>query len=139
MASTSKLHDSNTQIAQAGQTFGQGEQTAVLVDELVSYATIPLWALAQISTSGRHYCPGRMIFHQTNAIGNISNAPMPSPQTQRPPRSPPSFVDNPFNIIVVILVPILAGLIVFVLGPNLESAPAWLEKVPTPWLTVFGR
>jgi hypothetical protein len=62
-----------------------------------------------------------------------------SPQhTDRPPRRAPNFIDNPFNIIIVILVPIIAGLIIFTLGPNLENAPAILEKIPTPWTAFFG-
>lgn len=63
---------------------------------------------------------------------------MTSTHAERPPRPAPSFIDNPLNIIFVILVPIIAGAIVFILGPELEYAPAILEKIPTPWTAFFG-
>lgn len=58
-----------------------------------------------------------------------------SQQSRRPPQSAPNFIENPLNIIGVILVPVIAGLLVFILGPDLgfEETPAFLEKIPTPW------
>jgi len=56
-----------------------------------------------------------------------------SQNSQGPNRSASSLI----NIVFVILVPILAGVILFILGPGLDKAPALFDRLPIPW-TIFS-
>lgn len=83
--------------------------------------------------------PGRFerdsIFRgQLTVVLRIASMPSQHSQnSQGPNRSASSLI----NIVFVILVPILAGVILFILGPGLDKAPALFDRLPIPW-TIFS-
>jgi hypothetical protein len=85
--------------------------------------------------------PGRLerdsIFRGQLAIF-LRIASMPSQHsqnTQRPNRPASSLI----NVVFVILIPILAGVILFILGPGLDKATALFDRIPTPWTNFSGE
>ena len=46
---------------------------------------------------------------------------------------------SPINIIFVILVPILAGVILFILGTGFDNAAAFFDRIHTPWTVFSGQ
>ena len=83
--------------------------------------------------------PGRFerdsIFRgQLTVVLRIASMPSQHSQnSQGPNRSASSLI----NIVFVILVPILAGVILFILGPGLDKAPALFDRLPIP-RTIFS-